>query len=97
MIDTCKPALLWADRPRSWPRLYRVLEEIEAHLGKNADHAGLCSDGERSRFRRSTQVPEVAGKDARHRVGLFQPPANPLTLQEAEAFIGRLLTAVLKK
>jgi hypothetical protein len=44
--------LLWADQIRSWPRLYRLMEEIEMHLEKHVDEAGLCTTDERTRFTR---------------------------------------------
>ena len=60
---------VWADPMRTWPRLYRLLEEIEGHLGKSANAAGLCSGKERTRFRQTAESPEVAGVDARQASG----------------------------
>jgi hypothetical protein len=60
---------LWADPTRSWPRLYRVLEKIEWHLGKPVDAAGLCSDNQRDRFTQTANSAEAAGSDARHATG----------------------------
>jgi hypothetical protein len=88
---------LWADPTRTWGRLYRVLEEVEEHLGVDVDKARLCSGRERRRFTQSANNAEVAGKDARHAGGKFEPPANPMTLKEAVGFVGGLLQAVLRR
>jgi hypothetical protein len=88
---------LWADPTRTWGRLYRVLEEVEGHLGQPVNKARLCSTGQRDRFTRSANTAEVAGKDARHAGGKFDPPTNPMTLKEAVAFVGELLHAALRR
>jgi len=87
---------VWGDPMRSWPRLYRILEEIELDLGNRVDQAGLCSAHERATFRRSAEVPEAAGLDARHASRRFEPPRDPMTFQEATAFIGQILLRVLR-
>lgn len=86
---------LWGDPLRTWPRLYRVLEEIERYLGQQVDKAGLCSNKQRRRFTRTANAAEVAGKDARHALGKSEPPKHPMDIKEATAFIGRLLRATL--
>lgn len=88
--------LLWADPTRTWPRLYRVLEELEQHLGMDADKAGLCSAAERKRFTRSANTAAVAGKDARHADGRFAPPPNPMTLDDAAAFVREVIHSCLQ-
>jgi hypothetical protein len=83
---------LWCDTPRTWPRLYRILEEIECYLGnKRICDVGLCANSQRERFRRTSNSAEVAGKDARHAVGKFKPPDKPMTLDEAVKFINALI------
>ncbi len=64
--------LLWADTNHTWPRLYRIMEEIEQILGKQINLAGLGSEGQRDRFKRSANTAEVAGKDSRHGSKKFQ-------------------------
>jgi hypothetical protein len=86
---------LWADPLRTWPRLYRVLEEIEQYLGQPVQQASFCSDNQRKRFTRSANAAEISGKDARHALGKFEPPKDPMDLAEATVFIGRLLQAAL--
>lgn len=87
---------LWADPMRSWPRLYRVLEEIEQHLGKRVDAAGLCPANQRERFTRTANTAEVSGSDARHATGKFVAPGNPMNLTEATKFVGQLVLSVLR-
>jgi hypothetical protein len=87
--------LIWADENRTWPRLYRILEELERFLREPASKAGLSSGHERDRFTRSANAPEVAGKDARHAAGKYEPPGNPMSLDEATSFIRSLLEASL--
>jgi hypothetical protein len=89
--------MLWADPPHSWPRLYRILEEIESALGRTVDAEGICSANERELFRRTANTAEVAGKDARHAAGKFEAPKNPMSLQDADAFVRRMLSAALEK
>jgi hypothetical protein len=87
---------LWADQMRSWPRLYRILEEIEQHLGRHIDAAGLCPANQRERFTRTANTAEVSGPDARHATGKFVAPGNPMSLREANEFIGHMLLNVLR-
>lgn len=87
---------LWADPMRSWPRLYRILEEIEQHLGRRIDAAGLCSANQRERFTRTANTAEVSGADARHAAGRFAAPDNPMSLSEAAGFIGQVLFKALQ-
>jgi hypothetical protein len=88
---------LWADPLRTWPRLYRVLEEIEGYLGQPVEKVKLCSHHQRERFTRSANAAEISGKDARHALGKFEPPQNPMNLSEATTFIGGLLQVVLRQ
>ena len=86
---------LWADPLHTWPRLYRILEEIEMYLKQTVAKAGLCSDNQRERFTRSANTAEIAGKDARHSLGKFVPPPNPMDLAEATSFVAGLLQPAL--
>jgi hypothetical protein len=88
---------LWAEPNASWPQLYRVMEEIEAELGEPLDCAGLCSRNERDRFTRTANSAEIAGGDARHARGRFEPPTNPMTRPEGRTFIRRILDEVLRR
>ena len=87
---------LWADQMRSWPRLYRIMEEIEQHLGKHVDAAGLCAANLREQFTRTANTAEVSGPDARHATGKFVAPNNPMSLPEATEFLRQMLLIVLR-
>lgn len=91
-------ALLLLAMPRvSWPHLYRALEEIEAHIGAKPDDAGLCLGTDYVRFKRSANSGEVAGTDSRHRVGKYEPPKQPMTLQDARNFVRHCLNEALRR
>lgn len=86
---------LWADPERTWPRLYRIMEEIERYLGRSIVEAGFCSDNQRERFTRSANNPAIAGRDARH-ARPFIPPQKPMDLTEARMFVSNLLSRALR-
>lgn len=86
---------LWGDPLKTWARLYRILEEVERHLGKKVNKSGLCSCKQRERFTHSANCAEVAGKDARHAAGKFNVPDDPMSLKEAENFISSILIKTL--
>jgi hypothetical protein len=96
--DHLRAALsLWGDPLRTWPRLYRILEEVERYLGQPVHKALLCTKQERERFKRSANTAEIAGKDARHTMGNGAPPNNPMDLGEAVTLIGRVLREALER
>jgi len=79
----------------SWPHLYVALEEVEQELRAASDAAGLCSSGERDRFRSTANNAESAGHDARHASGKFTAPRRPMTLAQAREFVRKILEAAL--
>ena len=87
--------LLWADPVRTWPRLYRLVEELEQHERSSLNKAGHCSSAELVRFNRSSNSDAVAGKDSRHAGGKFAPPPDPMSLDDAITFTRKVLTSVL--
>ncbi|MDY7117443.1 hypothetical protein RAN53_13905 [Halomonas sp. SSL-5] len=86
---------LWGDPIKTWPRLYRILEDIERYLGQHVNKSGLCSAKQRERFARSANCAEVSGKDARHAAGKFNSPNEPMILTEACGFISNILMETL--
>lgn len=86
---------LWSAPGRSWPRLRRIVEEIEHYIGTAPHEVGLCTKTDQARFERSCNSPEVAGVDAAHRAK-FQPPSRPMSLDEATTFVGRLISKALR-
>jgi len=61
------------------------------------EKAGLSPKGERDRFRRTANTAEVGGVTARHALDKFEPPTNPMTLDEGYKFIRQILAAVLRQ
>ncbi|HXI13783.1 MAG TPA: hypothetical protein VNM92_14235 [Thermoanaerobaculia bacterium] len=90
-------ASLWSEANRSWPRLYRILEEIESDLGQTVNRARFCSRNERQRFTQSANSAEIAGKDARHARSKFDIADDPMTLSEALTFIHGLLQKAVQR
>jgi hypothetical protein len=80
---------------RSWPRLYRIMEELEKHLGTKLHEATICTEVDRLRFTRSANTAEVSGEDSRHCIGNYRPPKDPMSHAEAEFFIGACLRDVI--
>lgn len=89
--------LLWADPVRTWPRLYRLLEELKEHLGQPVSKAGLCSANELTRFTQSANSADIAGMDSRHASGRCKPPARPMNLEQATSFAREMLTKALSR
>jgi hypothetical protein len=84
--------MIWSSGKQTWPRLYRIFEEIEADLGGRQAHlAELCSSTQRTRFTRSANSAQVSGRDSRHSMGKHPPPADPMTWDEAYQFVWKLL------
>ena len=79
----------------TWPHFYRCLEEIESSLGAKVSETGLCSAGDRSRFTRTANTPEASGADARHGLGKFDPPQNPMSPAEGLSFVRQMLQKAL--
>jgi hypothetical protein len=90
-------SLIWTDQVRTWPRLYRVMEEVQQHFGMPPYSAGLCGKAEYKNFEHTANSAEAAGLDARHALGKFEAPAAPMTLPMAEAFVGRVLERTFRR
>lgn len=88
---------LWALSNRNWPRLYRILEELERYLGMTVVQAEICTAKERGRFTASANNAAVAGVDSRHAGGKFAPPINPMSFDDADAFIRNMLKICLMR
>ncbi|MEC4718155.1 hypothetical protein RY831_03280 [Noviherbaspirillum sp. CPCC 100848] len=88
--------LSWSDPIRTWPRLYRILEELEEYLKMPVSKAGFCSKNERTRFT-ATANTDAAGLDSRHAGGKFDAPDNPMALTEGIDFVGRMIEGVLRR
>jgi hypothetical protein len=81
----------------TWPHFYRCLEELESSLGMTVSQSGLCSAGERTRFTRTANTAEASGADARHGLGKFDPPQNPMSPAEGLSFVRLMLQKALAR
>ena len=69
-------------------RMYHIYELIRDDFGGNMN--SLASDKDWTRFTRSVNHQEVFGDDSRHIASKEKPPANPMSLSEAQAFISKV-------
>lgn len=83
--------VLWGMPNRTWSRLYRIMEELERHLGVTVNVKGLCTPKERNRFKASANNAAVSGFESRHSGGKYDPPVDPMTIEEATAFVRDLI------
>ncbi len=85
--------LLSALDARSWSGLYRIFEVIEGDVGgqRRLEEKDWCSASDLDRFKHSANSVSVGGDAARHGTERHQPPKNPMTLSEAEAYVNFLV------
>jgi hypothetical protein len=93
--------LLWAFPDRAWWLLYRVVEDIETQLNEldiatSVSEAGYCPGKERARFRHSANSAEASGLGARHAAGKWDPPKDPMSLEDETIFVKGLLEQALR-
>jgi hypothetical protein len=72
-----------------WTGLYRVLEVIEEEEGGESAliAKGWTSAKQAKRFDRSANSPSASGDAARHGRDRYDPPKNPMTLEEGQAYV----------
>ncbi len=77
----------------SWVGLYRIYEVIEADVGgmKKIEKEAWSLPDDLDRFKHSANSVRVAGDKARHGKENTQPPKNPMTLDQASAYLRYLL------
>ncbi|MDZ7694391.1 MAG: hypothetical protein U5K69_25255 [Balneolaceae bacterium] len=73
--------------------LYRIYEVIEEDIGskEKIDDLGLASKTRIKLFKRTANSSQVLGSKARHGHRKHEPPKNPMSLEEAEALIKKLI------
>lgn len=77
---------------RSWGALYKVVEIVQADIGV-LKRDGVVSDAELRRFNHTANHQRGAGRDARHARATTQPPANPMSHDDAVKLVERVLVA----
>lgn len=98
--DTVVAHALWlygiAEQP--WKDLYPIYECIKSDLGgkKSLQEKGWVSGNQIERFTRTANHPEASGEGSRHGASPKEPLPNPMTEDEAWAFIRSLLSQWLE-
>lgn len=89
--------LLSAADSHSWVGLYRIYEVVEADVGGEPalKKRGWGSAGDLKRFKHSANSVAIAGDSARHGKEVTSPPANPMPLEEATAYVTYVVSAWL--
>jgi hypothetical protein len=89
--------LLAAQDAATWVNLYRIYEVIEDDVGGESGlrQHGWAPESERRRFKHSANSVAAAGDSARHGKELTQTPVNPMSIEEAKAYVNYLLHAWL--
>lgn len=85
--------LLAAADAGTWVGLYRIYEVIESDVGGQAElgQKPWGSETDQDRFKHSANSVTVAGDHARHGKEYRQPPKDPMTPEEAGAFVDGVL------
>lgn len=82
---------------KTWVGLYRVYEVIEADVGgeHSLQKKNWSSKSDLKRFKHSANSVKVAGDAARHGKEHEHPPSNPMTIEEAVAYVNYVMHAWL--
>jgi hypothetical protein len=92
--DVAEVLSLSSIRPPDWVNLYKVLKIIQGRA--DVVGSGWASREALDRFTRTANHPVAAGRSARHARSNVQPPPKPMTLEEGDEFISRVLVGWLK-
>jgi hypothetical protein len=79
-----------------WSNLYKASEIVEDSIGGDSRllfENGWCSRSEWRRFRRTANHQEAIGHFSRHARERSEPPPDPMTVNEAKAFVIELVRA----
>lgn len=90
---------LWSEKSRTWPRLYRIMEDVALGLGYSRSRNGgtkthigeflqenhiISKADDFKRFRYTACEARAAGRDARHAEGMSMPPSEIKKLLDPE-------------
>lgn len=79
--------------PNNWATLYKVYEIVQDQPG----HKRWASERQYSAFSASANSPTISGADVRHSSRRFkETPKCTMTIDEAKAFIGKVLLAFVR-
>ncbi|MGH6644063.1 MAG: hypothetical protein ACRED3_15345, partial [Bradyrhizobium sp.] len=79
----------------NWANLYKMVEAVEMPFGgeRGLIKMGWISKGELKRFKHTADNRKATGDDARHGPNNYDPPADPMSLEEAKAMVRKLVAA----
>jgi hypothetical protein len=75
-----------------WHELYKAYEIVRDDANP-PERRGWASEREITRFRRTANHQDAAGRGARHARLAAEPPSDPMTLDDARALIRRVVSA----
>ncbi len=78
-----------------WTDLYHLHEIVQADVGQLVFERGWATRAEVERFTRTANSPAVLGAAARHGAQRADPPANPMSLEDARGLITGIVRAWL--
>lgn len=81
----------------TWTGLYRLKEVIEDDIGgsKVMSQRMWVSGAQLTRFDRTANSPQASGDASRHGADRYEPPSNPMTLEEGRALVTKIVTSWL--
>jgi hypothetical protein len=82
-------------RETNWFNLYNILEIVQSDAGGMIWRGGWATKTEVGRFTHTADSERTLGDEARHGSERKQPPADPMSLKEADALIRQILRAWL--
>lgn len=89
--------LVAGDDAQTWVGMYRIHEVIKDNVGGGhlMEERGWGGTTMYKRFKHSANSVSVGGDEARHGVELTEPPKDPMTSEEAVAFLNYVVEAWL--
>ena len=78
-----------------WANFYKVLEIVQDDCGETPQlvKRNWCTKSELERFKRTANHQEAIGAFSRHARMRADPPSNPMSVEEARSFVGKLLSS----
>lgn len=85
-----KAARMLTRQGDSWTGLYKVVEHLQ-QAGLDPVKTGICTASDLGRFTHTANSVQALGDAARHAKEAIGKPKNPMSLDEAKAFVQRLV------
>lgn len=82
-------------RDTNWINLYNILDVVLSDVGGMIWQAGWVPEREVKRFKHTADSESTLGDEARHGQERTRPPADPMSLNEADSLIRKILRAWL--